>query len=780
MKITSFKELLLKKTEGNSSLQTLIKNTNDDFFSEQIIEALEKMAEDKRRPRSSNRAVQHFGDYSLDETGDTANMVHDALSHHASHYKAAINSDQKHLASQHMKKIHNIMHFSRKLGHDGTMDHGGGKLKIEAVDPKPWERSGFPKTREGKIKKFVTDTKGWSRDGGSYEYMQMEPHESYAKEVQGHGHKGAYPLEEIKVNGKHLHIDDKVNAKGYEGHAFDEHPIIKSGMYKKSPQSVDDSTYDNYLKDLDDYHNSEHLDKYYDKHEKLQSEDPDGYAARGANKPDPIITKLMQGEVKKPEAPATEPVKEEPKTNTYSDVHNELTDEERNHPENKKLLDAINSGAFNLDKDTVLNIIRGRKDDVKKSLTKIKESLVKNKDFLRENPEILEDIKSRLVKAIDDETSKWLKENDPEFSEDKYNDEDENVDYNEDGAFGESELADLFDKPEDDAGDFEDEDKHLVEAEKPELVDINEADKVAPAKDEPIKEEPVKEDKRGSGYAEWKPRDDYSPEQQKKIDEYVAQGYHPGDAEMLIGASKKHTTMRDAVKHKVHPHDMSTNMHDKLRELADLHMGDVRSSEYSIAEPELNPQKATAGSIKNYTDIMQDFRDKKSEYENSDEFKGLSPRERHKARKEWTANYHKENPEHEAALKQEWKRHGETDKENWEKRKDRLDEGRKSIAQAGQMDTEGTGSLSSGSQQMAAGPEGSTEVEPTMQAAYQSAGISAVGEGESITGTTIKDPHATFAEKNPELTAKYKKNIESSLDDAGKDRLKRIDALKGK
>ena len=52
MKITSFKELLLKKAEGDSSLQSLIKMTKDSFFSEHIVEILEKMAEDKRRPRS--------------------------------------------------------------------------------------------------------------------------------------------------------------------------------------------------------------------------------------------------------------------------------------------------------------------------------------------------------------------------------------------------------------------------------------------------------------------------------------------------------------------------------------------------------------------------------------------------------------------------------------------------------------------------------------------------------------------------------------------------------
>ena len=771
----------MRKTEGDDSLQALIKNTNDDFFSDRIMEVLEKMAEDKRRPRSSNKAIQHFGDYSLDNTGDTSNMIHDALSHHASHYKAALKSDQKHLASQHMRKIHNIMHFSRKLGNDGALDHSGGKLKIEAVDPKPWERSGFPNVKEG-TGKFSTDTKGWSRDGGSYDYMQLKPHDSYAKETQGHGHNNSYPLEEIKVNGKHLHIDDDIDLTGgYKGHEFDEHPILKNGMYKKSPQSIDEKAYDQYLKDIDDYESSDHLTSYYDRHDKLQQDDPDGYASRGTEKPGKILPEVLE-ELK--EKAAEEKVEEkkpaEGESDLLSQIHSELTDEERNHPENKKLLNAVGSGAFNLDKETVLSIIRGGHEDVKKSLVKIKDSLIKNKDFLKQNPSILLDIRNRLVKATDDDAEKWLQENDTSYDDDQYSDQDESIDYNEDddAGYGEKDVAGLFDAPEDAADEnvFDDEDKYMVETEKPELVDINEADK---PKAEPIKEAPQKEKgKRSSSYAEWKPRDDYSPEQQKRIKELVTEGYHPGDAEILAGAHQKHMTMKDAVTHRVHPHEMSDLMHGKLKDLADLHMNDIVAADYDIAEPEFNPQKATTGTIKSYNDLMQDFRDKKDEFYASDEVKGMSPRDRHAAFKEWKENYHNENPNHTNALKEEWNKHGKVDKENWEKRKGKLEEDRMAIAQSGQIDTEGMGSLSSGSRQMAEGPDGEQQ-DQTIQGAYQSAGMSTSEEGGQSGGSTVKDPYATFAEKNPKLKAKYMKSIENSLDDSGKTRLKRINTIKG-
>lgn len=766
MKFTSFRGLLLKKAEDNAELQDLIKIASDDFLSEHILEILEKMAEDRIRPRSSNKIVTHFGDNSLDRTGDMANMIHDALSHHASHYKAAINSNQDHLASQHMKKIHNIMHLSRKIGHDGPVDHGDGKLKIEAIDPKPWERSGFPKLKEGGgTKKFVTDTKGWSRDGGSYSYMKMAPHESYDKETrQGHGHTGAYPLEEIKVNGKHLHIDDNVQPKGYEGHEFDEHPIIKNGLYKKPVSAVTDEMYDKYLKDLEDYETSDHMDKYYDRHESMQNDDPEGYAARGTNKPDKVISD--PGEASK-------------------GVLESLSEDETNDPANKKLIDGIKSGAFgSLDDDMILRLIRGTKGNVEKALTDIKESLVKNKDFLIDNPDILIAIRDKLVKAAsddDDEASQWLRDNDPSYQEGQYNHDDDNLDYVDDyGQDNEGGMAGLFDNPEEEEYGAEDEDIRHVSEDKPEYIDITEADKPSSA---PVETKRVAakepEGKKKSRRATWEPRTDYTPEQQKKISDFVNEGYHPGDAEMLIGAHKRFSTIGDAARKGVDPHIMSDKIHDHLRELAQLHMKDVALGEYSGAEPELNPQKATAGTIKSYHDLSKDFKDKKAAFEDSDDFKNMSPRERHKARREWIAQYHKDNPEYEQSLKRDAASHRETAIANTQKRSEQLEEGRKAIAQAGQLNPESSGSISSGSEKMAAGPEGTSSYTPTAQGAFQSAGIS-TDENEMASGTTIKDPYSTFAEKNPELKAKYTKRISDSLDDKAKARLHRINTLKGK
>lgn len=263
MKVDNFKELLLKKAEDNPNLQLLIKYMRDEYLVDHVSESLEKMARiySKKNP---NAAVMHFGTHMDPETeGD---MIYDALSHHASHYKAALRNGKENIADSHMKKIFQIMHMSDKLTRDGLNDHSHGKLNIEAVDPKPWERSGYSKKNE-KTGKFSTDTKGWGRHGSNYDWLRGEPHEAYAKETDVHGHKGAYPLEHIKVNGRYIDIDDVDPSHQHEPHAFDHHPIMEH--YKARPGTGDthhnEDKHSKYLTAHDDYHDSEHIENYWNK-----------------------------------------------------------------------------------------------------------------------------------------------------------------------------------------------------------------------------------------------------------------------------------------------------------------------------------------------------------------------------------------------------------------------------------------------------------------------------------------------------------------------------------
>lgn len=285
MKLDNFKELLIKKADGNPNLQLLIKYMRDEYLVEHAIESLNKMARSYSN-KNSNSAIMHFGSH-MDPETDGA-MIHDALSHHASHYKAALNSGNEKLADSHMKKIFQIMHMSEKLTRDGLNDHSGGKLKIDAIDPKPWERSGYSNISE-KTGKFSTDTKGWSRLSNNYAWLRGTPYNkgSYGKETEAHGHNQAYPLNQIKVNGKHLHIDDVEQTSDYVPHEFDEHPIMK--FYKGSPSSHNAQKQQEYLESIDTY--SDNMDAFLDRIDVIE-----GYDDRGINLPDAIHAPLLSAE----------------------------------------------------------------------------------------------------------------------------------------------------------------------------------------------------------------------------------------------------------------------------------------------------------------------------------------------------------------------------------------------------------------------------------------------------------------------------------------------------
>ena len=274
MKLDSFKELLIKKAEGNQNLELLIKYMREDFLVDHIVESLEKMARiySKKNP---NHAVLHFGTHM--DPGTEPDMIYDALSHHASHYKAALDAGNEALADKHMRKIFEINHMADKLTRDGLNDHSNGKLKVDGVDPKPWERQKYSDMKDDG--KFVTDTKGWARHGSDYSFLRDAPHESHKKEVKAHGHNKAYPLEEMTVNGKPIHIDEELKSPGkFVDHPFDSHPIMSH--YGRSPKEHNEQTHAQYMQEHDDYSNNG-INKYFDS---LDARDPAKLAARGQQK----------------------------------------------------------------------------------------------------------------------------------------------------------------------------------------------------------------------------------------------------------------------------------------------------------------------------------------------------------------------------------------------------------------------------------------------------------------------------------------------------------------
>ena len=81
MKLKGFKELLAKKTDDPFLLNTL-EYIQDDQLLVHVVESLEKMARSKHRGDAANLALRDFG-VEMDPEHEP-NMIHDALSHHAS------------------------------------------------------------------------------------------------------------------------------------------------------------------------------------------------------------------------------------------------------------------------------------------------------------------------------------------------------------------------------------------------------------------------------------------------------------------------------------------------------------------------------------------------------------------------------------------------------------------------------------------------------------------------------------------------------------------------
>lgn len=260
MKFFNFRQLLIKKT-NNSQLQDLAAIVNDAFITDAIIESLEKMAK-----HGANAAVQHFAS----ELGSKSlqDMVYDSLSHHASRYKAAIDDNRPNVANQHASQLFKIMHLAHKAA-----PKSDGNLDVEAPSPSPWSQHTYGPSTHNRV---------WDHMGKDYSFLQKPPHEKYRDQAEKHGHMGAYPLENIRVNGKYLDIEDMQpgSVQGYKGHVFDSHPIFKH--YKGDAPSAE------YAKEHEAFDVSPAIDTFYDQQDAKKQTNPEAFANRGVTPSQPV------------------------------------------------------------------------------------------------------------------------------------------------------------------------------------------------------------------------------------------------------------------------------------------------------------------------------------------------------------------------------------------------------------------------------------------------------------------------------------------------------------
>lgn len=309
MKLNNFKEILIKKADGNENLETLIRFINDEVLADQVIESLEKMAAHK-----GDKANSAVTSWAGGATNADINMLHDALSHHLSKFAAAhkarppkISQTQistKHgsydaphvemdpVAAQHLERAMHLADFASRAS-----KHSLGKMTFDHVPTQAWEmnRTGDITRKDGSGQtKYVDDQQGLKRRLSgenskfpNHGYLLVDPHASYKHKGKLRGHEGVYPFHEMKINDKYVHIDPDTEAPTeYEEHEFDKHPLFnKHGKHQawEMPETRrEDKHHEDYLSGMDKWHDSEHLNNWLDRHEKMEEENPERYSKRGS------------------------------------------------------------------------------------------------------------------------------------------------------------------------------------------------------------------------------------------------------------------------------------------------------------------------------------------------------------------------------------------------------------------------------------------------------------------------------------------------------------------
>lgn len=282
MKLSGFREILLKKSSNNEDLQSFIQNVSEDTLHEYVSELLEKaLDEDEKRHRNVNSVVRQFSG----ELKDTdASRLYSHLSHHASKYIAATKAynaepDLKKkkaindVANKHAAAFSTGVSLIQKMSKDAASNEEGAgtnhtkkapiTLSISAHKITPWQRNGNINRREEQGSKpqevpgsFSSNAPGFSYKGGNHDfsYLRKKPHKTVALEHHKEDRDGSnrrnssYPIQDTKLKFKdnetgqeyehYINIDPEEKFSGkFEPHIMDSHPIL--GIHDHSHKDQD-------------------------------------------------------------------------------------------------------------------------------------------------------------------------------------------------------------------------------------------------------------------------------------------------------------------------------------------------------------------------------------------------------------------------------------------------------------------------------------------------------------------------------------------------------------
>lgn len=239
------------------------------------------------------------------------------------------------------------------------------------------------------------------------------------------------------------------------------------------------------------------------------------------------------------------------------------------------------------------------------------------------------------------------------------------------------------------------------------------------------KKELVAPKKSSSGFSEWSPREDYSDEEKKAIEQHVKDGYTHREAERLANAHRSPKSFEEALNARVHPSAPSEKMLEMLRPHAKAWYERAMRQSDMQADAEKNPIKYAAG--KAHSAREEHTRTYKQDYNNflnSPEFKKLGGLEAHHAVQNFKKQWHEKNPEYKEKLHEAAGTH------------EHLPGAKK--ARSGILDEIRSHILSGGAHAGAM----------SAQEAGQHIGAGKDDEG-AYTASTFMDPAASFARQNP-------------------------------
>jgi stress-induced morphogen len=163
------------------------------------------------------------------------------------------------------------------------------------------------------------------------------------------------------------------------------------------------------------------------------------------------------------------------------------------------------------------------------------------------------------------------------------------------------------------------------------------------------------DEKRKSRMADWQLHPDHTPEEIAEMQKLTEQGYHPREASHIVsGGRGGRGEARDflrALGSSVKPTMLSSSMMDHAKEFANDWLDNYHSKTSKYLQEEKNPVKHASAKMKEaHQERVGDYEKAYHDFLSSDDLKGKSPMQRHKAIKEWKSNWKQENPDHESKI----------------------------------------------------------------------------------------------------------------------------------